>query len=156
MILVILAVCIIMLVVGFCLYDKTKFETTGSFMSVAGGFGSVIAFIVTICLIIGVSRLSVIDERIAMYQEENTKIEQQIATAVQGYQQYEKDIITECAPESSMTLVALYPKLQADTLVQKQIEVYIENNKQIKRLKEKDINGDVTRWWLYFGGSKEK
>lgn len=88
---------------------------------------------------------------IAMYEEENTKIEQQIADVVTQYQEYEEGIFTEVAPESAMTLVALYPELKSDTLVQSQIEIYADNNKQIKELKCKAINTSVIRWWLYFG-----
>ena len=85
---------------------------------------------------------------------ENQKIETQIAETVQQYQEYESGIFTEVAPESSVILVALYPELKADTLVQKQIEVYVANNEKIKELKESNITGDVKRWWLYFGGKK--
>ena len=35
-----------------------------------------------------------------------------------------------------------------------QIEVYAENNKIIKDLRDQQIKGDVYRWWLYFGGKK--
>lgn len=51
-----------------------------------------------------------------------------------------------------MTLITLYPELKSDKLVQKQINIYVDNNKKIKILKEKQINGKVLKWWLYFGG----
>lgn len=51
----------------------------------------------------------------------------------------------------AMTNLALYPELKSDTLVQSQIEVYVENNKAIKELKSSAINASVYRWWLYFG-----
>ena len=38
------------------------------------------------------------------------------------------------------------------SLVQAQIEVYTENNKTIRDLRDKQIKGNVYRWWLYFGG----
>ena len=60
----------------------------------------------------------------------------------------------EVSPESAVTMVSLYPELKSDSLVQAQIEVYVENNKTIKYLKDKQIKGDVYRWWLYFGGKK--
>lgn len=92
-----------------------------------------------------------IDQKIALYEEENAKIEQQIAATVKQYQEYESGIFTDVAPESSITLVALYPELKSDTLVQSQIEVYVENNNTIKELKSTAINASVYRWWLYFG-----
>ena len=150
MILVILGICIALLIAGFLVWSAID-DDIGCVVSFIGGFGLIPALIATIALSVSVSNLKVIDEKITMYQEENTKIEQQIATAVESYQKYESDIIAECSPESSITLVALYPELQADTLVQKQIDVYVKNNEEIKHLREKKINSKVTRWWLYFG-----
>jgi hypothetical protein len=115
---------------------------------VVGIIALMAAFILGCC----VSGLSVIDAKIAMYQEENSKIEEQIATVVSQYQEYESDIFESVAPESAVTLVALYPELKSDTLVQKQIDVYLANNEKIKALKEEKIGGSVLRWWLYFGG----
>ena len=88
-----------------------------------------------------------------MYQEENTKIEQQIANVVCQYQQYETEIFITVAPEDSVSLVALYPELKSDKLVQEQINIYVANNEKIRELKEEQINGNVLRWWLYFGGN---
>lgn len=119
------------------------------------GFGTVlfvIGLIATILLGIDVKQLSVIDDRIEMYQEENARIEQQIADVVEQYQKYETDIFMEVAPESAVSMVALYPELKSDSLVQAQIEVYVANNNMIKDLKDQQIKGDVQRWWLYFGG----
>lgn len=87
-----------------------------------------------------------------MYEEENARIESQLAETVAQYQQYEKEIFTEVSPESSVQLVSMYPALKADTLVQKQIETYVANNNTIKELKAEKIYGKIYRWWLYFGG----
>ena len=92
-----------------------------------------------------------IDKKIAMYEEENAGIEQQITDVVKQYQEYESGIFKDIAPESVITLVTLYPELKSDTLVQSQIEVYIENNKEIKELKNMTVNASFYRWWLYFG-----
>lgn len=86
-----------------------------------------------------------------MYEEENTGIEQQITDVVKQYQEYESGIFKDIAPESAITLVTLCPELKSDTLVQSQIEVYIENNKEIKELKNMTVNASFYRWWLYFG-----
>ena len=64
---------------------------------------------------------------------------------------YESDTYGNLKNESSITLVSLYPELKADTLVEKQIEIYTENNKKIKELKEKIINISNYKWLLYFG-----
>ena len=154
MILVIFGASMLMGIAMWIIYDETN---TGEWCSVSGGIGflfSIIAFIAIIILGIHVKSLSVIDSRIEMYEEENARIEQQIADVVEEYQKYETDIFMEVSPESAVTMVSLYPELKSDSLVQAQIEVYVENNKTIKYLKDKQIKGDVYRWWLYFGVKK--
>ena len=151
MILVILGVCVALVFLGIFMCAILDFEFMGPFFTIVGGLAFLVAFLVTIGLCVNVSNQRVIDAKIAMYQEENTKIEAQIAETVKQYQQYETDIFTSVAPDSAITLVALYPELKADTLVQSQIEVYIANNEKIKSLKEEKIDGTVCRWWLYFG-----
>ena len=153
MILLIFGICILMVIGGSILYDQFDTDTycNLAIFGVALGFVSFIAIIV---LGIEVKSLSVIDDRIVMYEEENARIEQQVADVVEQYQKYETDIFMEVAPESAVTMVSLYPELKSDSLVQAQIEVYTENNKTIRDLRDKQIKGNVYRWWLYFGGKK--
>ena len=153
MILLIFGICILMIIGGFILDEKTGVDSDICFG--ISGIGMVVGFFALLGLIIvgvNVKSLSVIDDRIAMYEEENTRIEQQIADVVEQYQKYETDIFREVAPESAVTMVSLYPELKSDSLVQAQIEVYTENNKTIRDLRDKQIKGNVYRWWLYFGG----
>ena len=101
---------------------------------------------------ISVSNGKAIDEKIVMYQEENSKIEKQIDTLVSNYMNYESDTYEKFKSESSITLVSMYPELKSDKLVEEQISVYEENNKKIREFKEDKINLKVKKWWLYFGG----
>lgn len=94
----------------------------------------------------------VIAEKIAMYEEENEKIESSIETAVRTYMNYEKSTFVELTGNEDMiSLVSLFPELKSDTLVQQQINVYIANNDQIKQLREQQIDLSKDRWLLYFG-----
>lgn len=153
MILVILVIGILMAVGGTILYWKLNGDkdSIGTSLQITGAIIIIISTIAAIVLLVFVIDRVGIEKKIAMYEEENTKIEQQIADVVTQYQEYEEGIFTEVAPESAMTLVALYPELKSDTLVQSQIEVYVDNNKQIKELKSMAINASILRWWLYFG-----
>ena len=151
MILLIFGICILMIVGGSILYDKFDTDTYWN-LAIFGAALGLVSFIAIIALGINVKSLSVIDDRITMYEEENARIEQQIADVVEQYQKYETDIFREVAPESAVTMVSLYPELKSDSLVQAQIEVYAENNKTIRDLSDKQIEGNVYRWWLYFGG----
>lgn len=110
-----------------------------------------ISFLIGIFVTIDAVNSVNIDDKIAMYQEENTAIEEQISDVIQGYMQYETDIFTDIADKSPITIVTLYPELKSDKLIESQIEIYIENNNKIKSLKESKIDAELTRWWAYFG-----
>lgn len=153
MILVILVIGILMVTLGIVLYNKLDRgkDEIATILQIVGTVATMFSTIAAIVLLVCVLNRVNIDKKIALYEEENTKIEQQIADTVKQYQEYETGIFTDVAPESSITLVTLYPELKSDTLVQSQIEVYVENNKTIKELKSTAINASVYRWWLYFG-----
>ena len=93
----------------------------------------------------------IIDEKIAMYQEENEKIENDIDRLVTQYMEYESETLGDLKGDSSITLVSLYPELKADELVKAQIETYQANNTKIKMLKADKLEISVAKWWIYFG-----
>lgn len=92
-------------------------------------------------------------EKIAMYEEENKKIEEDIAIMVKEYMQYEGDTFKDVTSESAITLVNLYPELKSSELVTQQISIHTENSKKIKELKESLIEAKNGRYLLYFGGN---
>lgn len=94
-----------------------------------------------------------IEEKIAMYEEENAAIEQNVSTVVQTYMEHESGIFDKVTQdnESIMMLASKYPELKSNTLVQEQINIYVENNSKIKELKEEAITTSIWRWLLYFG-----
>lgn len=156
MIILLLILSILTTALSFWFVAKDDCETYTAFM--IGDITGVVGCLMTLVMIIvtahytnDVVSLRYIDEKIAMYQEENDNIEVQIDTLVQNYMQYEQTTFSEFKNEDAMTLVSLYPELKSDTLVQSQISVYTENNQKIKELKAKKIDLAVSKWWLYFG-----
>lgn len=149
MIIVILVLGVLMVAWGI------KFELdkpiAGVAFQIIGAVVSIFSIIVVVLLVGCVIDRVNIDKKISLYEEENTKIEQQIADVVNQYQEHESGIFKDVTPEGAMTLVALYPELKSDALVQSQIDVYVENNKAIKELKSMTVNASFYRWWLYFG-----
>lgn len=157
MLLVILGISIALVILAIVSYYIWDWEGLSAIVGVPGVImliGSIVALTV---VGVAVSELPILNAKIAMYQEENEKIENQIVEVVTQYQKYEDDIFTDIAKnnEDVMFLITLYPELKADTLVAKQIEVYINNNQKIKEIKEQQIYGKVYKWWLYFGGQDE-
>lgn len=129
--------------------DVHAFFTAMSFVFGIISLGIIIAIC---CLTPKVATESVIDSKIAMYQEENANIEQDIDKIVQEYLVHEHDTFADLkTEESSITLVTLFPELKSDTLVQQQLEIYVANNAKIKALREEKIELAKIRWLLYFG-----
>ena len=103
----------------------------------------VIAFGLVLCCFYTTSG-SIVDKKIAMYEEENIRIENQIDTIVKEYQKYEVEVY------DTMTAAMLFPELTSNTLAQKQIEIYVNNNQQIKALKAEKLKHELYGWWLFF------
>lgn len=152
MILVILGITVLMAVGGIVWGVSKDWDTLGAvFLTGFGILGWIVAAFCTVIIAYDVSTAKLIDDKIAMYQTANEKIETQIADTVQQYQKYEQGVFEKVAPEKAVTMVTLYPELKSNELVSKQISVYIDNNKKINELKEDKINASIDRWWLYFG-----
>jgi hypothetical protein len=123
-------------------------------VSIISGIIAAIFLIIILCSWTTVANEHVIDNKIAMYQEENERIETEIDLIVQQYMAYEKETFENIAIDpgtDTMVLVSLFPELKADTLVQQQIELHTANARQIKSLKEEKINLSTQKWLLYFG-----
>lgn len=138
---------------GFSIYmhrqdDLDSLAFTGV---VLFGIAFIIAAVCSIGLAWNVTSGNHIPEMISMCEEENNQIESQIGELVNKYMEYEGSTFKDLKNEDSVALVSLYPELKSDALVEKQIEVYIENNKKIKNLKKKQIELLTYKWWLYFG-----
>ena len=153
MLIVLLVISILIIVAGFDLDDL------GMGLACFGMIASIVVIMLIIGSVIAIVDLKTVDSKIAMYEEENAKIEQDVATIVKDYMNYEKDTYKLTAEEleasSLLILTELYPDLKSNELVKKQIDIYIENNNKIKQLKEQKINNQACKWWLYFGSVEE-
>lgn len=167
MLVVLFIIFLIIGIVSFFIYawaEEERHEITGLIFGVTT-FVSMIAepfiIIAIICNIVSFSDLNVADKKIVMYEEENKNIQTQIAEIVKNYQDYEKNTYTESLKNIELSntdvvvLAQLYPDLKSNEMVNKQIEIYQENNKKIKELKEQKINKEISKWWLYFGEIEE-
>lgn len=153
MFILLVVICSALFVIGCIMTEECDglLETLGWAFGMFGLFFGIISLIGMFISIANVMGSCAIDEKIAMYQQENKNIESQIDELVTNYMKYENETFTEFKSESSITLVSMYPELKSDTLVKSQIETYTKNNDKIKKFKEAKIMRSVYRWWLYFG-----
>lgn len=148
-----LGIGIILIILGFCidcLSDK-KFINSLYRADLNEVFKAIGAIILVVSIIFGLilcafytTSGSIIDKKIVMYEEENIKIENSIDIIVKEYQEYEVEMY------DTMTAAMLFPELTSNTLVQKQIGIYVDNNQQIKALKGNKLNHNLYGWWLFF------
>ena len=121
---------------------------------VFGVFGIVISVVALIGIFVNISILingRTLDDKIAMYEQENAAIEQSVDVLVKDYYRHESDTYSSLTPENAVLFASAYPELQSNELATKQLEIYVENNNKIKELKEDQINLSRNRFWMYFG-----
>lgn len=122
---------------------------------VFSGFGIFISVVALIGIIINIGILingRTLDDKIAMYEQENAAIEQSVDVLVKDYYKHESDTYSSLTPENAVLFASAYPELQSNELATKQLEIYVENNNNIKEFKKDQINLSKHRFWLYFGG----
>jgi len=148
MILVLLGISIIFFIILFIFID----DADDICISLAPLMLFVIKLGITIWLIVKITELSVIDNKIELYTKQNKEIENKVESVVKQYMEHENKTFTDLKTEESyITLVTLYPELKSDELIKQEINLYENNNKKIIKLKENKINGRIYKWWLYFG-----
>ena len=116
--------------------------------------GGLIGFIALIGIFVNIGLLvrgRTLDDKIAMYEQENAAIEQSVDVLVKDYYKHESDTYSSLKPENAVLFASAYPELQSNELATKQLEIYVENNNKIKGLKVDQINLSRNRFWLYFG-----
>ena len=144
---------ILLLIIGIGLTCRIFMDNdTGEVLS---GFGFFISVVALIGIIINIGILingRTLDDKIAMYEQENAAIEQSVDVLVKDYYRHESDTYSSLTPENAVLFASAYPELQSNELATKQLEIYVENNNNIKELKKDQINLSKNRFWLYFGG----
>ena len=151
MISVLLLITIAIAITGFVVYKNTNDDA----WAITGGVGVFIGIVmlITISVMIGfIGSSRVYDTKIAMYEEENAKIEQSVVVAVEKYLEHEQSIFEDITNENLQTLLVVYPEIKSDTLITKQIEIFIMNNDKIRELKEEKISLGTLKFLVYFGG----
>lgn len=115
-----------------------------------GGVLTSLALIAMIFIVPDYSNIMIIDDKIALYEEENTNIEQNIGELVESYKDYESSTFDNFKLDNPSMLFSMYPELKSNELATKQIDLYISNNIEIKKLKETKLDYEVYKWWLFF------
>ena len=137
---------IIFVIIGIVITIKDEYGDFSPFYWVLAVFVTI--FVIIFCLICYPYKIS---EKLSMYEEENMKIEEKVKSTVQGYMNYESDTYKNLVENADLeTLLIKYPELNSNELVKSEVELYKENSKKIKELKEQKITKLTWDWWLKF------
>lgn len=154
MLILLFSIFITLIILGIVLYFKFDSDISAGISGATCAVSAIGAFIIgTLLIIVGidVSGGIIIDDKINLYESENTKIDKQVCFIVENYKDYEKETFKNIKNKNANTLVSLYPELKSDTLVKEQIKIYNSNRKKIIKLKQEKLEQKPKRWWLYFG-----
>lgn len=150
MIILLFILSIITVIVGFYLDDHNYCNSIGAFFGIFGVIG--VLFFGVILFILAAGFPYGVDQSIEMYENENAKIEEKVRQTVEVYLEHEQNTYKSLNENTDLTtLLVAYPELNSNTLVQQEMQIYVDNNNKIKELKEKRIHRHVYAWWLYFG-----
>lgn len=122
---------------------------------VPGVLGTVFAIIFgiwTLWNIIVVASGFGIQEKIQIYEDQNTQIEQSIDAAVKAYCEHEQITYVQMSDGAVALVAAAYPELASSELVKTQMEVWTSNSKELKDLKSDLVDFHRAQYFLYFGG----
>lgn len=150
MFLVILFIGIVLVVISIIAWSE-GWEATNVITAIFAVMLSMIAIIGIICCLCDVVKGQIAQDKIEMYQEQNEKIEADVATQIENYVQYETKTFTKVDKENALSVVELYPNLKSNTLVQQQIQLHIDNINKINDCKSEQIKAKMAKWWIYFG-----
>lgn len=154
MLIIILIIGLALFISGLLVYKLTDNGDENPYSYIGIVLGFIVWLTSAICMIIGgvsISNLRVIDDKITMYTEENIKIETTVTNTVEKYLEHELNIFENLQGEDIQTLLVVYPEINSNELVKRQIEIFVENNNKIKALKEDKLNIQVWQFWVYFG-----
>ena len=135
---------------------EDNFEEAYTYFLGAIIFG--IVFIILLCNVVLLTikvetRGHIIDDKIAMLEEDNHTIEESLEETIEIYLEEEGDCDekTITSVDNINDVIYFLPKLESNVLAQKQIQAYVDNKNKIKELKEERIDLSKEKWLLYFG-----
>ena len=151
MLVVFFVICLVCVSLGIIIWIKKPYSDAGSTVF---AISLVVLVVVIICCLFNVNKIvkaNTLEQKIAVYQEEMTNIENSINPVVQNYLDHEKETYTALTPDNAVIFASIYPELFSNEIVQKQLNIYNEYLISIKNLKLEIAEISTAKWWLYFG-----
>ena len=132
--------------------SNCKLCTVFAIPNIIGVAGCAIFGIWTIWNVLCVASGFGIQEKIQIYEDQNTQIEQSVDAAVKAYCEHEQITYVQMSDGAVALVAAAYPELASSELVKTQMEVWTSNSQELKELKSKLVDFHRAQYFLYFGG----
>lgn len=132
--------------------SNCKLCTIFAIPGIIGVAGCIVFGIWTIWNVMCVASGFSIEEKIEIYEEQNTQIEQSIDAAVKAYCEHEQITYVQMSDGAVALVAAAYPELASSELVKTQMEVWMSNSNELKELKSDLVGFHRAQYFLYFGG----
>ena len=126
-------------------------ETT-SLVAGVSTFLLVVTFVITIVAGVRYNSIkSTANTQLEVLNSQNEIVLSQIEPLVQQALNYESNTYKEfkLTPENIVAFSNMYPQLQANSFIQSQINIIVENQKEIKDLKLRIASLNAYRLWLF-------
>ena len=144
----------------FLIKEKNKYEDLNmtATSEELGDLSMFLAFI-QVCFLVffmlpciyRIATYGTIDEKIAMYEQQNVKIEQQVADTVRMYMKYEEENNDEISDEQAILLAEVHPKLMNNESIVELVTQWKNNKTKISQLEYNKARISDDRFFLYFG-----
>lgn len=147
-----LIVGLILIIIGVVIDHKNRYSSDGAPFS---AFGIIIDIASIIALFIVSYNYNIIktttDSRLKVLTEQNELVLTQIEPLVQQALNYESNTYKELklTPENIVAFGNMYPQLQANSFIQSQIDIIINNQNEIKNLKLQKASLNAYHLWLF-------
>lgn len=132
--------------------STNKFGFLAVVPGVLGAVFTIVFGIWTLWNIIIVASGFGIQEKIQIYEDQNTQIERSIDAAVKAYCEHEQITYVQMSDGAIALVAAAYPELASSELVKTQMEVWTSNSSELKDLKSDLVDFHRAQYFLYFGG----
>lgn len=142
--LIVIAICVAL--ISYIIIIKTDCTDGINALTFLSGFAAFVLLILVLIFTYNYYKIiTVSNQEIQLYTEQNKDIEDKVAVVVDKYLAHEKDTYTELKPKTKITLASTYPELQSNKLVQQQMKLYNENNKKLTNCKLQKIKAKFYR-----------
>ena len=151
MLYILLFIFICILIIGLCQKVNYYRDNREVLISLGIIFSTVISISILISGIRYNSIKSTANARLEVLNSQNEIVLAQIEPLVQQALNYESNTYKEfkLTPENIVAFGNMYPQLQANSFIQSQINIIVENQKEIKDLKLRIASLNAYRLWLF-------